>query len=278
MTSASVVSPWTPLASPATDLRAATLDRRPDATWRRTSYSALTAAAHDTGRVGSEPESPGVQDEPDGVTDEPPTADSDDGRGRRHRLPDGRPAVRHARSARSSTRCWSTSTPSAPDLAAEVAAPLRSRARPTPATTRVRPCSRRCHTPLGPLAGDLTLADDRPAGPPRGARLRAAARRRRRPAPTERRGPSATSPACCARHLPADDPFAPYADRLGLALDRAPARLPHRLDRRRPARARRRAGRPPVPRRRLQDEPPRLVRRARSTAVALPAGVDASRR
>ena len=44
-------------------LSLAVLDRPLDATWRRTSYSALTAAAHDAPRLGSEPESEGKDDE-----------------------------------------------------------------------------------------------------------------------------------------------------------------------------------------------------------------------
>jgi exodeoxyribonuclease V beta subunit len=46
------------------ELAAARFDRTLDTTWRRTSYSALTADAHDA-MVGSEPEETGVQDEPD---------------------------------------------------------------------------------------------------------------------------------------------------------------------------------------------------------------------
>jgi exodeoxyribonuclease V beta subunit len=48
------------------DLAVATFDRTLDTTWRRTSYSALTAEAHDGPRVGSEPETGAVEDEPDG--------------------------------------------------------------------------------------------------------------------------------------------------------------------------------------------------------------------
>ncbi|SKC75856.1 UvrD-helicase domain-containing protein [Krasilnikoviella flava] len=73
--------PWRPPATAEPALAVAHLDRVPDPTWRRASYSALTAAAH-TGRPGglaasptaptgagpggieSEPEGGGVQDEP----------------------------------------------------------------------------------------------------------------------------------------------------------------------------------------------------------------------
>ncbi len=47
--------------------RSGRFGRRLDPTWRRTSYSGLTAAAHD-GSVSSEPEVTGIQDEPDPAT------------------------------------------------------------------------------------------------------------------------------------------------------------------------------------------------------------------
>ncbi len=46
------------------DLTVARLHRRLDLSWRRTSYSAITAAAHEA-RVGSEPEERGITDEPE---------------------------------------------------------------------------------------------------------------------------------------------------------------------------------------------------------------------
>src|SRR6185312_1357156 len=64
---------WAGAASPPADLRAARFERELDLAWRRTSYSALTAAAHDAGgapgvdpspAVGSEPERGGLDDEP----------------------------------------------------------------------------------------------------------------------------------------------------------------------------------------------------------------------
>ncbi len=47
------------------DLSVARFDRELDRAWRRTSYSALTAAAHAAPRVTSEPETAAVADEPD---------------------------------------------------------------------------------------------------------------------------------------------------------------------------------------------------------------------
>ena len=57
---------YTAQAPSAGELAAATFTRSMDRLWRRTSYSALTAGAgHHTGGVTSEPEAPGVQDEPE---------------------------------------------------------------------------------------------------------------------------------------------------------------------------------------------------------------------
>jgi exodeoxyribonuclease V beta subunit len=65
---------WSRLPSAAGELSAATFERDLDLAWRRTSYSGLTAAAHDAGAgsaavdpaaaVGSEPEHAGLDDEP----------------------------------------------------------------------------------------------------------------------------------------------------------------------------------------------------------------------
>ncbi|HEX3615968.1 MAG TPA: UvrD-helicase domain-containing protein [Solirubrobacteraceae bacterium] len=60
---------WQPRHDPDAELTVARFNRGIDTTWRRTSYSALTAAAHDA-IVASEPEEAGVTDEPD-VTSAP---------------------------------------------------------------------------------------------------------------------------------------------------------------------------------------------------------------
>lgn len=213
VTSAAAIVPWAPPTTPAVDLRAARLGRRPDVAWRRTSYSALTATAHETGRVGSEPESPGVEDEPEvvgGTTDSghaaardlpSPMAD----------LPSGTTFGTFAH------RVLELVDTSAPDLAAELTARCAEAstgvllaADPAAMASALLPS---LHTPLGPLAGDLTLAAIGPrdrlaelefelplaggdAGPRRGAKtIRDVA-------------------GLLRTHLPADDPFAPYADRL----------------------------------------------------------------
>ena len=54
---------WSPPVEPPVDLRAARFDRHLDLWWRRTSYSDITAEAHDP-LVASEPEQPGLSDEP----------------------------------------------------------------------------------------------------------------------------------------------------------------------------------------------------------------------
>ena len=56
---------WSPAPAPQSALAAAVLDRPLDLGWRRTSYSALTAAAHDAPRLGSEPEISQKDDETD---------------------------------------------------------------------------------------------------------------------------------------------------------------------------------------------------------------------
>ena len=54
---------WGAPATPPDELRAARFGRRLDPLWRRTSYTAITTAAHDA-LVGSEPEDTGIDDEP----------------------------------------------------------------------------------------------------------------------------------------------------------------------------------------------------------------------
>jgi exodeoxyribonuclease V beta subunit len=66
---------WSGEPRAAGELEAATFDRRLDWWWRRTSYSDITAGAHEA-RVASEPEQPVVWDEPEG---EAPVAAPDEG-------------------------------------------------------------------------------------------------------------------------------------------------------------------------------------------------------
>ncbi len=66
-TLAAVPAAWSPALEPPVDLAAARLHRRLDPWWRRTSYSDITAEAHDP-LVGSEPERPVLSDEPETPT------------------------------------------------------------------------------------------------------------------------------------------------------------------------------------------------------------------
>ena len=219
VTAPPVVHPWAPPVPAAADLRAATLDRRPDVAWRRTSYSALTAAAHDAAagsgyaRVGSEPEAPGVQDEPDGVTGGAvagPDDGPDDGPGRDRPspmadLPSGTAFGTFAH------RVLELVDTSAPDLAAELTARC-AELTADPATTAAALLPA-LHTPLGPLAGDLSLAEI-------GPRDRLAELDFELPLAGGDTGPPGTGrtvrdiAGLLRTHLPAGDPFAPYADRL----------------------------------------------------------------
>ncbi|GEK23298.1 UvrD-helicase domain-containing protein [Cellulomonas xylanilytica] len=214
VTSASVLAPWAPPTAPATDLQAATLDRRPDVAWRRTSYSALTAAAHETGRVGSEPEVPGVQDEPDGATGPPAAVEPADGLGRdvsspMADLPSGTAFGTFAH------RVLELLDTSAPDLGAELAARCAEAGAlltTDPATTAdaLLPS---LHTPLGPLAGDLSLAAITPRD--RLAELDFELPLAGGDAGSRRTARTIRDVAGLLRaHLPADDPFTPYADHL----------------------------------------------------------------
>jgi len=61
---------WSPPAQPPVDLVAARFDRHLDLRWRRTSYSDITAGAHEL-LVATEPEEPALRDEPETPTPVP---------------------------------------------------------------------------------------------------------------------------------------------------------------------------------------------------------------
>jgi exodeoxyribonuclease V beta subunit len=152
-------------------LAAARFDRPLDLAWRRTSYTALTAAAHDArpGGVVSEPDVRGVDDEAEPDADAPPAADT------------GAEAVDPALAVPSPMAdlpvgagfgtlvhaVLESADLTAPDLVAQ----LRGRVadeldrHPTPAVdpdalaAALQPVVR---TPLGPLAGGRALADVAP--------------------------------------------------------------------------------------------------------------------
>ncbi|WP_028047542.1 UvrD-helicase domain-containing protein [Cellulomonas sp. URHE0023] len=210
VTSATAVVPWASAPSEAVDLHAASLGRRPDVTWRRTSYSALTATAHDAKRVGSEPEAPGVEDEPDLVVaphDETYSPEEEaELRGTASPMADLPAGTLFGTLTH---RVLELVDAAAPDLAAEVAAQCAAAHAPDLADALL-PALR---TPLGPLAGGLPLAGI--AGPDRLAELDFELPL----AGGDTRGGTSSRTVrevagLLREHLSADDPFAAYADRL----------------------------------------------------------------
>jgi exodeoxyribonuclease V beta subunit len=184
-------------------------DREVDADWRRTSYSALIRVDEGS-HVGSEPEAGTKDDEPaqpEGVTEAPPEGL----RSPMADLPAGAAfgTLVHA--------VLEHADPKAPDLEAELLAHVTEQLRwaplPTEPATLAAALVPLHHTPLGPLAGGLTLADiGRPDRlreldfelPLAGGDVRG-----------ERREVWLRDVAPLLRaHLSADDPLAPYAARL----------------------------------------------------------------
>ncbi|HLV05369.1 UvrD-helicase domain-containing protein [uncultured Georgenia sp.] len=199
---------WQPREPDRPALSVAHLRRTLDHTWRRTSYSGLTAAAYAEG-VGSEPEAAGVEDESDvvvpagdGLAPAPPSPMAD--------LPGGTVfgTVVHDVLEQVDT--------AAPDLAAE----LRARCHEA-GTTRVpgldpdvlaAALEQVLLTPLGPPAGGATLADVSPAD--RLAELEFELPLAGGDAAARSAATLVDLAALLRRHLPSDDVFAPYADRL----------------------------------------------------------------
>ncbi|NCT91019.1 UvrD-helicase domain-containing protein [Cellulomonas sp. APG4] len=211
---------WTPPTTARPGLAVGRLDRGLDATWRRTSYSGLTAAAHEHPGVTSEPETSGVQDEPDVGTSavapgdhgtaapaaealELPMADLPGGTGFGTLVHD---VLEHVDT-------------SAPDLDAELLERTRASLRthlpgvtPEQLAAALAPV---LHTPLGPLAGGRTLAQVPP-------RDRLAELEFELPLAGGDHRDTAARTALTLRgvadllthHLPDDDPFAGYAARL----------------------------------------------------------------
>jgi exodeoxyribonuclease V beta subunit len=195
-------------------LSASRFDRALDWGWRRTSYSDITAGAHDA-RVASEPEEPVVVDEPSPPT--LPAVAPGAGDGELRAVPSllaGMPAGVHVGTL--VHRVFEAADFAAPDLDAELAAHvLAAQARRhvdvgDPAAV-VAGLGAAIETPLGPLAG--------------GTRLRDVVRADRLDeldfelplaggdAPTGRLALDAIA-AVLRAHLPPGDPLAGYADRL----------------------------------------------------------------
>ena len=221
VTAAAEPALWSPPPSQAADLHAAELGRRPDVAWRRTSYSALTAAAHDTRRVGSEPESPGVEDEPDLAVAPTDAAYPADREAALRAVPSPMADLPAGTLFGTLThRVLELVDTAAPDLGAELARQCGDVGASPEVAAALLPALR---TPLGPLAGDLTLAEINPGDrlaeldfelPLAGGDLRGRATSR-----------TIREVAVLLRaHLPPDDPFASYADRFDESLAAAPLR------------------------------------------------------
>ena len=143
------------------ELTASRFDRELDRRWRRTSYSDITAAAHEA-RVASEPEEGVTDDEPEPAT--PPPA-----------VPGGDPALEEVPSRLAEMpagvdigtfvhRVLEATDFAAPDLTAELTARVGGDPRAAPARDRRprhhggRP-ARGARDPAGPLAGGRRLCD-----------------------------------------------------------------------------------------------------------------------
>src|SRR5690606_18608029 len=218
---------WSPGSRATASLVRATAAHLPDREWRRASYSALTATAHhaSVGGVESEPEDPGVQDEPEDTPD-------DDGSGVVAATAGARPGadVPSPYEGQPGGTAFGTLVheileyvdTAADDLDAEVRARCAQAA--TVRVPGVEPASlatalgQSLRTPLGPVAGGLTLADVHPRDrlpelefelPLAGGDETVGVR------PSTLRDLAEVLRA----HLPADDAFARYPDLLAALAD-----------------------------------------------------------
>lgn len=218
----SVVSTASPpsVGGTAAPLAVRSFDRRVDADWRRTSYSALIRA-EEGAHVTSEPEETGTDDEPGA----PETLD-DAGTGVDPIAPPIAPPMASPMADLPAGAAFGTLVhavlehvdPDAPDLEAELGRHVSEQLRFAPVGVEAGALAAALvplhHTPLGPLADGLTLAD---------IALRDRLRELDFELPLaggDRRDGGAAevllrdvAPLLRA-HLPADDPLAPYADRL----------------------------------------------------------------
>lgn len=239
---------WQPPTATPPRLDVARFTRHLDTAWRRTSYSGLTAAAHEAAHgVADEPETTGITDEAEAPA--APAVPETDGVDTRD-LPSGTPvqaeldlgdaglgedALRALRSPMADLPGGTTFGTLVHEVlehvdttAADLGAELLRRCReagltrglgvdPDALAASLVPVMR---TPLGDLAGGRTLADVVPADrlPEMVFELPLAGGetdRRTAPGGSAPRGAVLRDVATLLRrHLPADDPFAPYADRL----------------------------------------------------------------
>ncbi|MPV38157.1 AAA family ATPase [Georgenia subflava] len=202
---------WAAPAQDRPDLAVARLGRTLDHTWRRTSYTGLTAAAH-AEAVSSEPETTGVEDETDmAVSASVETADAT------RALPS--PMADLPGGAAFGTivhEVFEQVDTAAPDLAAELLA--RCGEAGTARVPGLDPdalavaLEQVMTTPLGPLADDVALADVDPAD--RLAELEFELPLAGGDTPSRVAATVVDLADLLRRHIPADDVFAPYADQL----------------------------------------------------------------
>jgi exodeoxyribonuclease V beta subunit len=220
---------WQPAHETPARLRVGTFGRSLDTAWRRTSYTALTSAAHEPPGVGSEPEAQERQDE---AVPGPAAAD---------RLPDQADPDAHLRTVASPMadlpggatfgtlvhEVLETVDTTAVDLAAEIRgrceqAVSRRLARSLDVEQLASAMQAVFDSPLGPLADGLRLRDIAPAD-----RLAEVGFELPLAGGDEPRATDATLAAVADlldRHLPATDPLAEYPHTL-----RAPGLQTHRL-------------------------------------------------
>jgi exodeoxyribonuclease V beta subunit len=156
---------WTPPGDAVAALETARFDRALDRRWRRTSYSDITAGAHDA-RVGSEPEQPLLVDEPDapvpapaaGPGDEPATADRGSVASRLRELPAGVAAGTLVHQVFEATDFAATDLEGELERALETA-PGRRAVRMADVTPVVAGLQAAIETPLGPLVAGMSLRD-----------------------------------------------------------------------------------------------------------------------
>ncbi|MFC7404105.1 UvrD-helicase domain-containing protein [Georgenia alba] len=215
---------WTPPGRDRADLALASWRRTLDHSWRRTSYSGLTAAAHAEG-VLSEPETTGIEDEAEVAVPAAGGGSAEPGRDLPSPMADLPAGAQFGSLVHEVLEQVDTG---AEDLAGE----LLTRCREAGGLPGVDPAELAAAlapvmaTPLGPFADDRTLAD-----------IPTADRLAELEFELPLAGGDLTGTAAAAtltdladllrRHLPGDDVFAPYADEL--------ARLDRHTDRTRPA-------------------------------------------
>jgi exodeoxyribonuclease V beta subunit len=152
---------WSPPLEPPVDLAAARFDRRLDLWWRRTSYTDITAEAHEA-MVASEPEQPVLADEPSAPTPVAPA-----GAGRELELSPESPLGSAPVGVAFGTfvhRVFEATDFAADDLDAELAASVAAAQSRVPLELGEPPAvvaglRAAIETPLGPLLGGMRLRD-----------------------------------------------------------------------------------------------------------------------